>query len=376
MRRIAKRFSFIVLLSAPWLTAPSNVAAEVVPLDLVKIDNSEPGVLVFDGSDRRLILPLYDGVRDFPSMEAYQAFLTAVLNVVDWEEGASVITVGQLYAYDVNLEQFIPVSNALATLVGGRFGRVRVEGIEYCVDPDRCGGEHVDLYTLEAVEPMTGELLVDPEGVDVSEANITSFSGFQSELNGNPVQPGPPFLVEGIIEHSEKVLVDVVLMRIIYVATRAETRQVMGGYRSFPILFSPAAQVCAIFSGALGGCYLVPQSTVVGWTEGENRLLVQLRDYKKVVNGIFSCYSIVYPNRQTEEKSNVSKVEVAYVRRYVDNGRFFSWQEEANFRPQIIIGRYAGWDVAEPYSMPPRQEGEMKLMFPWRYPPECRDYVE
>lgn len=146
--------AFTIQIIAPTV----SLADEGVPQQPVLVDRSEPGVLVFDGSDNRSFLPLLDEIREFPDLASYLEFVYSAFNfavdeVVQEGEASSlnIIQYGTLYTYTEDLTNLIPVSNAVATLIGGRYGKVIVDGTEYCIDSDRCE-ESVDPYTLQEME--------------------------------------------------------------------------------------------------------------------------------------------------------------------------------------------------------------------------------
>lgn len=198
MRSIYRRTllggAFVVL-----CMAANASAEELVSLGLVEIDMSEPGVLVIDASDHKAILPLYDGVREFESVEAYHDFLRAAINAQDGLS-STIVILGQAFSYDVDLQNFIPVSDPLATLVGGRWGVVRVAGVDYCIDPDRCGDNRVNMFSLGPVDmELVGTFLGSDTGGDLADASLAAI-----ELQGGFVEP---FLVEAKIVHRESVSV-------------------------------------------------------------------------------------------------------------------------------------------------------------------------
>lgn len=369
MRSIYRRTllggAFVVL-----CMAANASAEELVSLGLVEIDMSEPGVLVIDASDHKAILPLYDGVREFESVEAYHDFLRAAINAQDGLS-STIVILGQAFSYDVDLQNFIPVSDPLATLVGGRWGVVRVAGVDYCIDPDRCGDNRVNMFSLGPVDmELVGTFLGSDTGGDLADASLAAI-----ELQGGFVEP---FLVEAKIVHRESVSVgygpgD----RLHIVDTDFRVRQISGGYKVLvPVQVVTGFRDCGThlvgdFIQPFGGCYLVPQATVQTFARGQNHLSAHLNDFVYWSKN-WVCTDFIYPYRRSKSLPNTEMVNVRWVRDYFEWEIFYAPQTEAAFRPHEIRAYFAGWDVANPsILLRPKQEGYVKFRIPGRPPRGC-----
>lgn len=213
--------------------AIESKASEGVPQHPVLIDKSQPGILVFDASENRTLLPLLDDVRKFPDLQAYRDFIHTTFNYAahDELEGAaslSVVQYGTLYSYSKDLSSLVKVTDPVTTIIGGRYGKVIVEGVEYCVDPTRCD-EPVDAHSLLPLSFSISETFW-PNGRGTLDSDPTIQAAVDKE---------EPFLVRGDLKHKrwgEFLFSDgpgTLEHTYIRVQTTASVTQVSGGFYIF-----------------------------------------------------------------------------------------------------------------------------------------------
>lgn len=113
-RAVVKSFLPLLVFAILIFPAIESKAGEGVPQHPVLIDTSQPGILVFDASENRTLLPLLDDVRKFPDLQTYRDFIHTTFNYEPHHElkGAtslSVVQYGTLYSLvrgDLNHERW------------------------------------------------------------------------------------------------------------------------------------------------------------------------------------------------------------------------------------------------------------------------------
>lgn len=364
----------LIGLILPWGTARAN---EETPQGLVQIDVSEPGVFVIDGSNHKTILPIIDYVRSFPSMEAYREFIRSAFNSLDTDEpeglSITIVTIGQLYAYSPDLQQIIPVSDPVATLIGGRYGRVAVDGVEYCIDGDRCS-EPVRPFSLTPSEFEVSQIFWPSAPAITSPAASSSFP-VAPNVSGQGV--AAPFQIQGMLGYKRDPFKrfrneDGSFSFFVDVEIFASNRQVSGGFQTSPMGWVPRTwSDCSVFEGTqLSDCYLVPETPIPLWTSGENHLSVTLGDFIATQKTYHYCETVDFWHRERRQRANVVDIVSRSVRTYIVPLTYYTSYLKPQVYPEKISGYFAGWDEPNPpHGRTPTQEGPMMMIT--GIPSEC-----
>lgn len=322
-------------------------------------------MLIFDGSEYPVI-PLLNSVRAFDTREDYIAFMHSAFNFLQdpadpRESSLTMVEYDQMYSLSADLQVAIPVTDPIATLVGGRYGMVIVGGNEYCVDADRCE-DPVDVFSLEPLEYASSQTF-SPDGAG---------GGVVSSVNQGLVLASPSsngeeqrFIVEGAlrfrktdpIQHGEEWPFYTVMT-----VSSAEVAQREGPF-AVPSFMAVAAQQILCFEYFLphSECYVVP-SLALPAEQGENFLKVVLTALQAKWLEFQQCVDVEHsPFPGEAGKGNISLARITFVAERVVPDGYYNKSVLPQIVPTWVRGGYAAWRTASPVGLAPYAQGAMSL---------------
>lgn len=335
---------------------PSEALPEEAPVEEreaepVRFLRDVEGELTIDASDPFTAFPTPVEMLSFSSWEEYAEFLEEMFNVVRHigpggetvALAASWTMIGEPWALSPDMTDIVPVTDPIATFVGGISGFVEIGGEKHCVNSDRCEN---------AINPLG---LGPVQSLEYSESSLNS----EAEHEDTPALAvaAPPFSIRAGITHALSYVQDWWTNPLGHVLDfTATTIQGEGGYNRWVghILRDPV-MICGAEAG-LPEYLCVYYPPMFYLARGRNFLSATMTSTgPKWVSGQCSTHRVI---------SNASGADVP---RVTARQSFFvrGFPLRIGFTPTNVRGNHLGLD---------RDYGTVDLKntyLPVYYPPEC-----
>jgi hypothetical protein len=335
-RRILFRIGLLLGGIVFYAQAPAAHAGYSGPQGLASVTPRGLMPMILNVPPQGSILPLPDEIRKFANEEEYYDWLRSTFDftIEGGREFTTIVTVGQAFAYNADLSALVPVSDPVATFIGGRLGMIEIGGKSYCVDGSRCGNA-VDPFSLMPMilRPTLGTLF--PAGDE----------SVRAELDYHRETLAIHDHEKGWKEHAR--------MQAITVQESNGTQIVAWNPNPTPRL------VCDSLLATLEGpnCYWIPEAGEA-WIQvvGSNELTTELAPFGKIVDVNGKCHDVMY-DKWVERARDVSRLEV--------RTEVYGWENDTHLhRPTSVRSVHGGTDG----------NGSLvgtELQLPTDVPPEC-----
>jgi len=294
--------------------APAAQASYMGPQGLASVGPRGLMPMILNVPPEGSILPLPDEIRQFADEAEYYDWLRVTFDFTSegGREFTTIVTVGQAFAYTSDLSALVPVSDPVATFIGGRYGTIDIGGKIYCVDGSRCGNP-VDPFSLMPMILRPTLQTRFPSGDESVRAELDYHREALAIYDG----------AKGAWEHAR--------MYSLTVQESNGTQIVAWNQNPTPRL------VCDSLLANLEdeNCYWIPVEGEA-WIEvvGSNELTAEIAAFGKIADMHGKCHDVLYDKR-TERARNVTKLEV--------RTEAYGWETDRHLhRPTYIRSLHGG----------------------------------